>query len=48
VLAKQELSDALGERELADAARAVNEERMRHALAAFLQRLENRPVPGMH
>src|SRR5207244_10816488 len=48
VLAKEKLSDALGQRELADAARAVQQQGMRQALAGFLQRIEDRLVPGMH
>ena len=47
VLAKEELRHLLGERELADAARAMNQERVRQALALF-QRLQDRLVPGMH
>src|SRR5438128_3829924 len=47
VLAEQKLRDALGERELADAARAVQQQGVRQALAR-LQRLEDRLVPGMH
>src|SRR5438067_708115 len=46
VLAKEELREALGERELADAARSVHEERMRQPLAPALQRLEDRLVQG--
>src|SRR5260221_6618674 len=45
VLAKEELRHALGERELAHAARAVQQDRVRQALA-FFQRLEDRLVPG--
>src|SRR2546425_471927 len=41
VLAEQELRDALGERELADAARTVQQQGVRQALACF-QRIENR------
>src|SRR6185437_7982634 len=37
VLAKKELREALGERQLADAARAVDEKRMRQPIARALQ-----------
>src|SRR5438552_5140902 len=47
VLAKEKLSDALGQRELADAARAVQQQGVRQALTR-LQRIEDRLVPGMH
>ena len=45
--AKEKLRDALGQRELADAARAVQQQGVRQALAR-LQRIEDRLIPGMH
>src|SRR6266850_6562301 len=47
VLAKEELRDALGQRQLADAARAVQQQGVRQARARS-QRIEDRLVPGMH
>src|SRR6266849_8013786 len=47
VLAKEKLRDPLRQRELADAARAVQQQGMRQARAG-LQRIEDRLVPEMH
>src|SRR6185369_16521177 len=48
VLAQEQLGEVLGQRELADAARAVDQKGVRQALARFLERIEDRFVPGMH
>src|SRR5689334_18431585 len=48
VLAQEQLREVLGERELADAARAVDQERVRKALARLLERVEDCFVPGVH
>src|SRR5205823_3250060 len=46
VLAKEELRHRFGERELADAARTVQQDRVRQAVEAALERIEDRLVPG--
>src|SRR5689334_21138636 len=47
-LAQQELRDALGERELADALHAVDQQRVRQPFGARRDGVEDRLVPGMH
>src|SRR6185295_3560665 len=47
-LAKQELGDSFGEGELADAARAMNQQGMRQSRQPLADGFEDRLVPGMH
>src|SRR5205823_4351695 len=46
--AKKELGDPLGERSLADALRAVDQQRMGKPPGPMLERFEQRLVPGVH
>src|SRR5690348_828645 len=48
VLAEHELRHGFGELELADAARTVEQDGVRQAIHAGLQRIKDRLVPGMH
>src|SRR5712692_2364223 len=47
-LAKKQLRDALGERELAHAAHAVDEERMGQPRQAAFERIKQWQIPGLH
>src|SRR2546428_9826807 len=46
--AEKELGDPLGERQLADALRAVNQQRVGQTAGPMLERFEQRLVPRMH